>query len=99
MLDSRKVAVVEAAASEVPKVVGTTFFGWVTVSAGKVITDNRGRAIIKLTKDALSSLEAAVKTVGHELHHIGEILAGSGASESAAEKAGELFWKTFLKRL
>jgi hypothetical protein len=99
MIDSKKVTLVQALAEEIPNVPGRTFFGWVSRQGGKLVTDPRGRVIINLTEDALASLKSAVETVGHELHHIGEALAGAGESEIAAENAAKAFLEQFLQRL
>jgi hypothetical protein len=99
LLDASKVTLVRALPDEVPKVPGTTFLGWVTEQGGRLVTDRRGRVTIKLTDDALVSLKSAVETVGHELYHIGEMLAGSGASEKAAEDAAKEFLERFVQRL
>jgi hypothetical protein len=98
LLDSSKIAIVQAPDDEVPTIPGVVFYGWVSQIAGKVVRDRRRRPVIKLTKDALRSSESAVKTVGHELHHLGEMLAGSGADERAAEDAAEAYWAAFVKR-
>jgi hypothetical protein len=99
LLNSTKVAFVRARPDEVPNVPGTIFLGWVSQRAGKPVRDRRGRVTIKLTDDALASLRSAVETVGHELHHIAEMLAGSGASEKSAEDAAKAFLESFVKRL
>ena len=96
----------EALAEEIPTGFGTVY-GWVRRFGRKgFLKDSTGRIIITLTDTALSSLESAVKTVGHQLHHVGEALAGAKShtdtSELLAEVAGELFFKRFregLKRL
>jgi hypothetical protein len=99
LLDSNKVALVRASPEEVPKLPDATLFGWITEQGGRLVTDRRGRVIIKLTDHALASLRTAVETVGHELHHVGEMRAGSGASEQAAENAAKAYWARFLQRL
>jgi tryptophan synthase alpha chain len=70
LLDSNKITIVRALPGAVPQVPGTTFFGWVTQQSGKLVTDRRGRVIIKLTDEALASLTTAVETAGHELEAI-----------------------------
>ena len=99
LLDPTAVKLVRALADEVPVVPGVRFFGFVEKEGDKLVTDNRGRAIIKLTDEALASLETAVETVGHELHHVRESLAGAGPSEVAADAAGKGSLRTFLRRL
>ena len=99
LLDSNRVTLVRASPNEVPEAPGTVFFGWITKQAEGLVTDGRGRVTIKLTDHALASLESAVETVGHELVHIKETRAGSGASEKAAEDAAKAFLELFLKRL
>jgi hypothetical protein len=98
LLDSTKIALVKARPDEVPNVPGTIFLGWVSQRAGRLVRDRRRRVTIKLTDDALASLRSAVETVGHELYHIAEMLAGSGASEKAAEDAAKAFLESFVKR-
>ena len=78
---------------------GLTIFGWTSVRDEKPVRDDRGRVTIKLTDEGLASLEKAVETVGHELHHIREFLAGAGHDEEAAKAAGRRYWKTFKRRL
>lgn len=75
------------------------FFGFIEKRANQIVRDKRGRVIIKLTDNALSSLKTAVETVGHELHHVRECLAGAGTSETEAEAAGKAYLDAFLKRL
>lgn len=99
LLDSTKVRIVRALRSEVPTIPGMTFFGWTSVRDDTLVKDERGRVIIKLTDDGLASLEKAVETVGHELHHIREFLAGAGHDEEAAKAAGRRYANTFKRRL
>ena len=56
-----------------------------------------GLPIIEITPRGLSSLEEAVKTVGHEIRHIQDIMAGCERGEAAARLAEEPFWQLFLK--
>lgn len=63
------------------------------------MSHRRGRPVIKLTHEALKSLESAVKTLGHELHHVKEVRAGTGPNEAAAEAAGAKLWQAFLQLL
>ncbi len=99
MIDSTRITLVEASADDVPNVPGRIFFGWILQEGGNLVTDAKGRVIINLTEDALASLKSAVETVGHELHHIGEALAGAGESEIAAENAAKAYLEQFLQRL
>ena len=99
MLESREVALVQVLPDEIPDVPGVIFYGWVSISAGRLLKVRRGRVIITLTERALVSLRIAVETVGHELHHIGEIRAGSGNSEKAAEAAAIAYLRRFAQRL
>jgi hypothetical protein len=99
MLDSRGIALVQVPTDEIPDVPGVTFYGWVSIRAGLLLKDRRDRVIIKLTASALASLKTAVETVGHELHHIGEILAGAGSSVKAAEAASRAYLRRFVQRL
>lgn len=96
LLDSAKYALRLASPKELATV-GNNVMGWIIQTGGKVLRDSRGRPIIKLTPNALSSLKEAVITVGHELRHIKDILAGSGLSEAVAEAAGKAFWRRFLR--
>jgi hypothetical protein len=61
--------------------------------------DKNGRVIIKLTNTALSSLEQAVRTVGHELEHMRQFLVNGPRVDAAARAAEEPFFQLFLKRL
>ncbi len=57
--------------------------------------------MIWIAPNGLSSLKEAVITVGHEMEHIKDVVAGAGItwkSEPASEAFGKQFWKTFLKR-
>ena len=76
------------------KEVGETIWGWVSRdAAGTVARDARGRPIINFTERALSSLEEAVKTFGHEAKHLKDFAAGlTESSEALAEQAGEKLW-------
>lgn len=98
LLDSCKVKIAKASPSEVPTELGI-IYGWISTIAGKVVSDKRGRPIIKLTLEALKSLESAVKTLGHELHHVKEARAGTGPNEAAAEAAGAKLWQTCVQLL
>jgi hypothetical protein len=99
LLDSRKIALVKALQEEIPDVPGEIFYGWVTMRAGALVKDRRERIVVKLTDHALRSLKTAVETVGHELHHIREALAGAGASEKAAESAALAYLRRFVEGL
>ncbi len=63
-------------------------------SAGKVATDEAGRAMIWITPNGLSSLKEAVIAVGHETQHIKYVVAGAGTNEAAAEAFGRQFWES-----
>ena len=80
-------------------ILGKEVMGWVTVVGNVLKRDARGRILITLTESALSSLKEGVITVGHELHHIRDILAGAGPSEELAEAFGLRFWEIFKKGL
>jgi hypothetical protein len=97
-IDSSEVRLERALPSEVPDLGGRPVYGWVTERAGRPVTDSRGRATVKLTDNALASLEEAVTTVGHELHHLKELRAGAGTSEAAAEAAALEYWRVFQER-
>jgi len=76
------------------KEAGETIWGWVSRDgAGTVARDLKGRPIINFTERALSSLEEAVKTFGHEAKHLQDFARGlEESSEALAELAGEKLW-------
>jgi hypothetical protein len=97
LIDSQGVRIVLAAESEIPRIPGLTIWGWVEHTGRQLLTDDKGRVIVKLAPEALQSLKQAVITVGHELHHVRELLAGTGANEALAERAGLAMFEA-LKR-
>ncbi len=88
------VKVSKEVSKEMEKEVGTEIWGWVSRSGtGAILRDARGRPIINFTSRALTSLEEAVKTFGHEAQHLKDFAAGlTESSEVLAEKAGEKLW-------
>ena len=68
-------------AASMERETGEQIWGRVSRTAeGAIVRDAKGRPIINFTRRALSSLEEAVKTFGHE------------PSEALAELAGEKLW-------
>lgn len=76
------------------KEVGETIWGWVSrTGEGAIARDAKGRPIINFTERALSSLQEAVKTFGHEAKHLKDFAAGlAESSEALAEQEGEKLW-------
>lgn len=99
LIDSKTVRLVRANTGKSPRVAGATIYGWITQVGNDVVTDSQGRVIISLTDEGLKSLQTAVETVGHELHHLREIRAGIGSSEQAAEAAAREYWELFQRRV
>ena len=59
----------------------------------------RGRPLIEVSDRALSSMEEAVTTIYHEIHHHRQYrLTGDGGPERAAEEFGREMYKVFQKR-
>ena len=95
------VKISKEAATQIEKEVGDVVWGWVEKDgAGALVRDSKGRPIINFTPRALSSLEQAVKTFGHEAKHIKDFAAGVlTSSEALAEKAGEKLWLVVAESL
>ena len=98
MLDSRKVVIRRRAAENYGD--HLIDFGSVRRIDGQLLRDRRGRVVIFLTDHSLQSIREAVFTIGHELKHIKDFLAGlENSAEAAANAAGDEFLKQFLNIL
>ena|GEM_PF-2553133 len=96
MIDSSKVRIVRGVVDDAQE--GINYFGFVRRIGGDFVRDRRGRILIHLTDQSLSSVKEAVFTVGHEMKHILEFLAGvDNPSELAADLAGQEFLDWFLR--
>ena len=55
--------------------------------------------MIYLTKKALSSMKEAIITVGHEMQHVKDYVAGLKTSAGAGpERAGQALFQKYLER-
>ncbi len=94
------VKVSQQVAEAMEKETGEIIWGWVERTGERVARDAKGRPIINFTPRALSSLEEAVKTFGHEAKHLKDFAAGlTTSSEALAEKEGEKLWLVVLESL
>ncbi|MDA1231612.1 MAG: hypothetical protein O2856_12635 [Planctomycetota bacterium] len=95
MLDSRQVVIRTRAAEDFGAFVKD--FGSFRRIDVILERDRRGRVVIYLTENSLKSLKEAVFTIGHELKHIKDYLAGlENSAEAAANFAGSEFLEKFL---
>jgi RHS repeat-associated protein len=74
---------------------GEDVYGWITRDGeGNLRRDAKGRPTIVLTPTALQDMDKAVYTVGHEIKHIKDALAGI---ESLSEREANKYAKSFLE--
>jgi hypothetical protein len=67
---------------------------------GLPVLGRRGRPLIELSDKALGTMENAVTTIFHEIHHHRRYwLAGDGGPEEAAENFGREMYQLFKKRM